>query len=91
MTRVGSQRYKKKNIWHRAEVLLSGSRGTGPRFRLSFRCIIHLLPFTDAVWMKSSSVLFFYKISNKYNTHFLYKLRKAGEKVLLCTLTLPLN
>jgi len=41
--------------------------------------------------MKSNAVLFFYEISNKYNTQFLYKLRKTGEKALLCTLTLPLN
>ena len=88
---MGRSATRKKNIWYGAVVLPSGSRGKGPPFRLSSRCRIHLLLFTDDVWMKSSSVLFFYEISNKYDKYFLYKLRKAGEKVLLCTLTLPLN
>jgi len=71
-----------KNIWYGAQVLPSGSRGSGSPLRVSSRCIIHLFPFTDDVWMKSNSVLFFYEISNKYNTQFLYKLRKAGGKGL---------
>jgi hypothetical protein len=80
-----------KNIWYESEVLPYGSRCSGPPFRVSSRRRIHLFPFNDDVWMRSISVLFFYKISNKYNTQFLYKLRKTGKKALLCTLTLPLN
>jgi hypothetical protein len=80
-----------KNTWNGAEVLPSRIRRSGPPFWVSSRCRIHLFPFTNNVWIKSNSVLFFYKISNKFNTHFLYKLRKVGEKALLCTLTLSVN
>lgn len=80
-----------KNIWYRAEVLTSGSRRSGPPFKVISLYWIHLFPFTDSVWMESNSVRCFYEISNKYKTQFPYKLSETEEKALLCTLTLPLN
>ena len=70
-----------KNIWYRAEVLTSGSRRSGPPFKVSSLYWIRLFSFTDSFWWKVILYVAFMKYAINTTHSFSTNSVKLGKRL----------